>query len=186
MKNKTIDVSSWEFYLHSNGVLDYRRTKNGNANRWKPRSGKHSKIPIFFFRTIADRVIKAVERVKKAHHKKTYKNLRPEILAALMDAGETNQFEVKRDSDHGDLVCRFPGKHGRRYIVFQICDQTQHLGNRKELELYEQLRTDDTDVGKRFRDMEHRSRSVLRVAWFIGKGGFVRMVPARWRGEDNG
>jgi hypothetical protein len=180
---KTIDVSGWRLKLHSDGVLDYTRSTDGaKVEHWKPKPKYHSKLPPFFFGNTISRIIKAVARVGEAH-KKTYKNLRPAILDALTEAGESaDLFTVKRDSDYGDVVWLC---HGRRYAVFQVCDRTEHRANLTEQELHTQLRDDETDVGRRFRNMERKSGALLRIAFVIGKGGFCRMVPGRWRGEDN-
>jgi len=169
---ETVDVSKFRFDLR-NRVLYYRRAKHGSEEKWEP---KTSGLPPFLFRNVKEQVAKRVGALKR----KTYKAVSAAILEGLMEAGEICHFKVKRDSSYGDLVWLC---NGHRFVVFLICDRTEHLGYRKDVELLEGLRHDDTKVGHRFRKMQRKSRALLRIAWNVGKGGYCRMLPAKLR-ED--
>ncbi len=172
---ETVDVRKFRFELRK-GVLYYRRTKHGSEEKWKP---KTSGLPPFLFSNVHSQVSKRLAALER----KTYKTVRAAILDGLVEVGEICDFKVKRDSSCGDLVWLC---NGHRFVVFLICDRTAHLGYRKDVELLEGLRQDDTDVGHRFRKMQRESPALLRIVWNVGKGGYCRMLPGKLRGSTSG
>jgi hypothetical protein len=172
---QTVDVRKFRFELHK-GVLHIRRTKHGSVEKWKP---KTSGLPPFIFSNVHEQVSKRWAALKR----KNYETVREAILQGLVEAGEICHFKVKRNSSRGDLVW-LCNEH--RFVVFLICDRTEHPGFRKDVELLDGLRHDDTDIGHRFRKMERESPALLRIAWNVGKGGFARMLPAKLRESAHG
>jgi hypothetical protein len=167
---QTVDVSKFRFDLRG-GVLYYRRSKHRSEEKWQP---KTSGLPPFIFSNVMEQVRQRVSVLKK----KTYTTVREAILQGLVEAGEICHFKVKRDSSRGDLVWRC---NGHRFAVFLICDRTEHPGYRKDVELLEGLRHDDS----RFRKMERDSPALLRIAWNVGKGGYCRMLPGKLRERNH-
>jgi len=169
---QTVDVKHFRFDLRK-GALYIRRTKHAAEETWKPK--KNSGLPIFIFSNIHAQVQQRLAALKK----KTFKAVHRAILEGLVEAGEICHFKIKHDSSYGDLawLC-----HGHRLAVFLICDRTAHLGYRKDLELLDGLRHDDP----RFRKMERESPALLRIAWNVGKGGYCRMIPGKFRESTRG